>query len=83
MLVQTKRLSREAFDAIAGDRRAEGSRRDAQSQSRKSFMIGEHRQTEIGIGESFAATLHVAKFGRLVQSLARLEGQPLDKIGDR
>jgi hypothetical protein len=51
VLVQTKGLSREAFDAIAGDRGAEGARRDAQAQSRMGFMIGQDRQTEIGIGE--------------------------------
>ena len=78
MLVQTKRLSCQAFDAIACDGGAECSRRYAQTQSRKSFMIGQNQQTEIGIGEFFAAPLHVAKFGRLMQSLARLERQPLD-----
>ncbi len=41
-------------------------------------MIGQNRYTKIGIGEFFAAPLHVAKFGRLVQSLARLERQPLN-----
>jgi hypothetical protein len=46
-------------------------------------MIGQDRQAKIGIGKFFAATLHFAKFGRLMQTLARLERQPLDKIGDR
>jgi hypothetical protein len=46
-------------------------------------MVAQDRQTKIGIGEFFAAPLHVAKFGRLVQTLARLECQPLDRIGDR
>jgi len=41
-------------------------------------MIGQNQQTKIGIGEFFAAPFHVAKFGRLMQSLARLERQPLD-----
>ncbi len=83
MLVQTKRLSREALDTVSRDGGSEGSRGDAQTQSRNSFMIGQDRQTKIGIREFFAAPFHVAKFGRLVQPLARLEGQPLDKIGYR
>jgi hypothetical protein len=41
-------------------------------------MIGQNQQTKIGIGKFFAAPLHLAKFGRLMQSLARLERQPLD-----
>jgi hypothetical protein len=42
-------------------------------------MIGQDRQTKIGIGKSFAAPLHFAKFGRLVQTLARLERQFTDR----
>ena len=38
-------------------------------------MIGQHGQTEEGIGKFFAALSDFAKFGRLVQTLARLEGQ--------
>ena len=83
MLVQTKRLSCQAFDAVARDRGTEGSRRYAQTQSRKGFMIGQNQQTKIGIGELLAAPLDVAKFGWRVQALARLERQPLDRIGDR
>ena len=83
MLVQTKGLSCEALDAIAGNGAAEGARRDAQSQARIGFMIGHDRQTKKCVGEFFAAPLHVAKFGGLVQSLARLERQPLDRMGDR
>ena len=79
MLVQTKGLSREAFDAIACDRSAESSRCYTQTQSRKGFMIGQDRQTKIGIGKFFAAPLHFAKFGRLVQTLARLERQFTDR----
>ncbi len=41
-------------------------------------MIGQDLQTKKGVGKSLAAALHFAKFGRLMQSLARLEGQPLD-----
>ena len=83
MLVQTKGLSCEALDSIACHRGAEGSRRDAQSQSGMSLMIGEHRQTKKCIGKFLAAPLHLAKFSRLVQTLARLELQPLDERGDR
>ena len=83
MLVQTKGLSCEALDAIASDRGAEGARRDAQSQSRIGFMIGHDRQTKKGIDKFIAAPLDIAKFGRLVQTLARLERQPLDRRGDR
>ena len=41
-------------------------------------MIGQDRQTKKCIGKFFAAPLHFAKFRRLMQSLARLERQPLD-----
>jgi hypothetical protein len=46
-------------------------------------MIGQDRQTKKCIGEFFAAPLHIAKFGRLVQTLAWFERQPLDGQGDR
>jgi hypothetical protein len=46
-------------------------------------MIGHDRQTKKGIDKFFAAPLDIAKFGRLMQSLARLERQPLDGQGDR
>ena len=78
MLVQTKRLSGEALDAIACDGSAKGTCGDAQSQSWMGFMIGQNRQTEKGIGEFLAAPLHIAKFGRLMQTLARLERQFTD-----
>jgi hypothetical protein len=42
-------------------------------------MIGQDRQTKKCIGKFFAAPLHVAKFGRLVQTLARLERQFTDR----
>ena len=71
-------LACKAFDAVAGDRGAEGARRDAQAQSRIGFMIGQDRQTKKGIGKLFAAPLHFTKFGRLVQTLARLELQLID-----
>ena len=43
-------------------------------------MIGQDRQTKISIGKFLAAQLDLAKFGRLMQTLARLERQPLDKL---
>ena len=78
MLVQTKGLAREAFDAIARYGGTEGARRDAQTQSRIGFMIGQNGQTKKCIGELFAAPFHFFKFGRLVQTLARLERQFTD-----
>jgi hypothetical protein len=48
-----------------------------------SFMVCENGQAKIGVGKSFAALPRGAKLGRLVQALARLERQPLDKLGDR
>jgi hypothetical protein len=42
-------------------------------------MIGQDRQTKKSIGKFFAAPLHFAKFGRLVQTLARLERQFTDR----
>ena len=46
-------------------------------------MIGQDRQTKKCIGKFLATPLDFAKFGRLVQTFARLERQPLEKIGDR
>jgi hypothetical protein len=83
VLVQAKGLSCKAFDAIARDRGAEGSRRNTQTQASVGFMIGQNRQTKKCIGKFFAALLDFAKFGRLMQALARLERQPLDGNGDR
>ena len=78
MLVQTKGLSCEAFDAVACDCGPERTRRYAQSQSRVGFMIGQDRYTEIRIAKFLAVPVQGAKFGRLVQTLARLELQALD-----
>jgi hypothetical protein len=47
------------------------------------FVIGEHRHIEVRVGQSTAALPDRAKFGWLMQTLARLERQPLDKIGNR
>jgi hypothetical protein len=78
-LVQTKGLSREAFDAISCDGGAEGPRRYTQTQPSMGFMIGQDRQTKKCVGKFFAPPLHFAKFGRLVQTLARLERQFTDR----
>ena len=75
MLIQPKRFPGEALDAIARHRAAEGARRDRQPQTRMIFVIGQHGQTEESIGKFLTALSDLAKFGRLVQTLARLEGQ--------
>ena len=80
VLVQAKRFSGQALDPVAGDRVAAGRRRDRQPQARMSFVIGEHRQAKISIGKTPASLPDFAKFGRLVQSLARLELQFTDRI---
>ena len=79
VLVQTKGFTRESFDAVAGDGGTENARRDAQAQARMGFMIGEDCQREKRIAEFSAAPFHVAKFGRLMQSLARLERKFTDR----
>ena len=79
VLVQAKGFTGESFDAIAGNGAAEDTRRYAQSQPRMSFIVGQHRQREKCIAEFSAAPLHIAKFGRLVQSLARLERKFTDR----
>jgi hypothetical protein len=83
VLIQAKGFSRESFDAIACHGGAKSAGRNRQSQARITFMIGQNRQTEVRIGQFSAALPYRAKFGRLVQTLARLERQPLDKLGDR
>ena len=79
VLVQAKGLTCQAFDAIACHGGTEGARRDAQAQARMSFMVGCDRKTKERIGEFFTAPFHVSKFGRLVQTLARLERQFTDR----
>src|SRR5260370_6469691 len=81
VLVQTKGFSREALDAVAGHGSAEGASRYRQTQSRMTFMIGEHRHTEVRVGQPVAALPDRAKFGRLMQTLTRLERQPLGQLG--
>ena len=83
MLVQTKGFSRQALDTVAGHGGAESASRYRQTQTRMTFMIREYRHTEVRIGQPAAALPDLAKFGRLMQTLARLERQPLDKIGNR
>ena len=79
VLVQAKGLARDPFDAIACYGGTEGARRDAQTQPGVSFMIGQNRQRKKRIGELFSAPFHISKFGRLMQTLARLERQFTDR----
>jgi len=81
MLVQTKGFSRQALDTVAGHGGAESTSRYRQTQSRMTFMIREHRYTEVRVGQPAAALPDVAKFGRLMQTLAWLERQPLGQMG--
>ena len=81
VLVQTKGFSRQALDTVAGHRGAESSSRYRQTQSRVTLLIGEHRHAEVGVGRPAAALSDRAKFGRLMQTLARLERQPLVQLG--
>jgi hypothetical protein len=75
VLVQAKGLSGETLDAIACYGRTEGARRDAQAQPSMVFMIGQHDKRKKRIRELFPEPFHISKFGRLVQTLARLERQ--------
>ena len=79
VLVQAKGLARQPLDAIAGNCGAEGARSDAQPQPRVRLLIHQNRQTEECIREATAMFLHVTKFGRLMQTLARLERQFTDR----
>ena len=83
VLVHPEGLARETLDAIARHSRAEGARRNGQTQPWIILIIGQHRQTKISVGEFSAALPYGAKFGRLVQTFARLERQRLDWLGDR
>jgi len=87
MLVQAKGLAREALQEVARDRAAAGTRRYREPEAWMIFVVGEYRQCKVRVGESLAALPYLAKFGRLVQSLARLElelGQgPLRRQGQR
>ncbi len=50
VLIQAKRLARQAFDAVSQHRGAEGAGGDGQAQSRALALIRQHRETEIGVG---------------------------------
>src|ERR1700688_154418 len=80
VLVQTKGFSRQALDTVAGHGSAESTSRYRQTQSRMTSMIRQHRHTEVRVGQSAAALPDRAKFGRLMQTLARLERQPLGQM---
>jgi hypothetical protein len=73
MLVQAEGFSRQALDSIAYDRVTAGACRYRQPQPRMSFMVCQYRKAKIRVGESSAALPYRTKFGRLVQTLARLE----------
>ncbi len=79
MLVQAKGLSCQALDTIASNGAGAGARRYRQAQPRISFMVCQNRQAKISVCKFFAALPNMAKFGRLVQSLARLERQFTDR----
>jgi len=42
MLIQAEGLAREAFDAIPGDRRTEGTGSDRKPETRMGFMVRQH-----------------------------------------
>jgi len=83
VLVQAKRLARQALDAITRHGRAKRTRRDTQAKTRVRVGVDQHRYAEKHVGESPAAALHVAKFSRLMQTLARLERQFTDRSSSR
>jgi hypothetical protein len=83
VLAQAKALAYEALDAVPRHCAAEGTRRDCQTQARTSFMIRHHRQAKKRVGQPLTTLPYRAKFGRLVQTLSRLEGQPGGQRGDR
>ncbi len=78
VLVQAKGFACETLDAVARYGGPEGARCDAQSQPRMGGLVGQNRQAKKCIGKFFAAPLYVTKFGRLMQTLARLERQFTD-----
>ena len=78
VLMHAKGFTGEPFDDITRHGGAQGARGNGQSQPRTVLIVGQYRQTEIGVGEFFAALPYGTEFRRLVQTLARLEGQSLD-----
>jgi hypothetical protein len=79
VLVQAKRFSRQALDTIARNGGSAGARRYGQAEPRMSFMVRQNGQAKVRVGKSSAALPYCAKFGRLVQTLARLERQFTDR----
>ena len=75
VLIMAERFSRQALQVIAHDGRAAGARGDGEPQARVSMRIRQHGQAEVGVRHSLALLPYRAKFGRLVQTLARLERQ--------
>jgi hypothetical protein len=75
VLIQAEGLARHAFDEIACYGAAAAARGDRQPEACMILMICEHGQYEVRIGEPLTSLPHDAEFGRLVQSLARLERQ--------
>jgi hypothetical protein len=73
VLVQAKGFSRQALDSIAYNGITAGARRYRQPQPRMSFMVCQYRKAKIRVAKSPAALPYRSKFGRLVQTLARLE----------
>jgi hypothetical protein len=78
VLIQTKGFPREALDPVARHGAAERARRDRQTESRARSLVGQNREAEERIADFSTALPDRAKFRRLVQSLARLERQPVD-----
>ena len=82
MLVQTEGFPCKTLDTIARHGGAEGARRNRQAQPWMTFIIGQDRQAEEGVGQSSAALSNGGKLGRLMQTLARLEIQPIGWLRD-
>ncbi len=77
VLVHSKGLAGQPFDAVTCHGGAERACRNGQAQPWTLPIIGQYRQTKIGVEKLLTALPDGAKFGRLMQSLARLEHQPL------
>ena len=82
MLVQAKRLPGDAFDAVAGDRAAEGLGRNGEPETCLRAVIGQGRQAEILVPAASALQPYLPEFGGLVQALVRLEPEVADGPGN-
>jgi hypothetical protein len=82
VLVQAKRLPGDAFDAVAGDRAAEGLGRNGEPEACLRAVIGQGRQTEILVSAAPALQPDLPEFGGLVQALVRLEPEVADGPGN-